>query len=198
SGWQVTRRKANRDRRRNWATGKASIPKASGKECSMHEPSEDFPTEVLGHVRGCLPLVRFGFDQPADAPLDLDSVAYRVQGLKDKDPAVRHRSALFLGAMGRKAESAVPAVFEALEGLSTEQVRQVEERCLKEVITPNSLPAVLKAAKARSPRARKAAVALLYQFRDQSQAVVPVLLAAFKDESELIRRLAAEECCHRL
>src|SRR5262245_7929976 len=53
---------------------------------------EDYSTGKLSHVRVCLPLVRFGFDQPADAPLDLDSFAYRVKGLKDKDPAVRHLS----------------------------------------------------------------------------------------------------------
>src|SRR5438552_10767367 len=39
AGWQVAKQQVNRERSRSRATGEDSIPKASGKECSMHETS---------------------------------------------------------------------------------------------------------------------------------------------------------------
>ena len=37
---RMRRQQTNRERGPSWATGKDSIPKASGKECSMHDSSE--------------------------------------------------------------------------------------------------------------------------------------------------------------
>ncbi len=151
---------------------------------------EDFSVGFVNRIRVCLPLVRFGFDHPPEAPVDIDSVAYRIKGLKDKDPTVRHRTALLLGPLGPKAEAALPALFDALDGLDKDQQRHVEG-VMHAVVGIKSLPIVLKAAKDKCPVRRKAAVGLLYKFPDQPRLTVPALLDSFKDGSSLVRREAA-------
>lgn len=151
---------------------------------------EDFPPRVVREARVCLPLVRFGFDQPADAPVDLDSFASRLEGLKDKDPVVRYRSAGFLQEMGTKAEPALEALFQALEGMNASQIRKVREAAA-DVLLPKSWPVVRRAARDKSTQVRAAAVGLLYKFRDCPRVAAPVLLAAFNDADARVRREAA-------
>src|SRR5262249_5401370 len=51
-------------------------------------------------------------------------------------------------------------------------------------------------AKDKSPRVRKAAIELLFQFREQPRVAVPVLLEALKDGNPTVRVTAATRAAH--
>src|SRR5262249_46390161 len=75
---------------------------------------QDFSIGHVSRVRVCLPLVSLGFDRPP-ALFDPDSVANRVQQLKDKDPKDRYRSLQFLEELGPRAEPAIPILIDSFD-----------------------------------------------------------------------------------
>jgi HEAT repeat protein len=182
----------------------------------------------LRRVRVCLPLVRLGFDQPAAAPLDLDAPAYRVKGLKDKDPEARWRAAQFLKELGPKAAAVLPELAEALKAEDPDVSWQVAEILGKlgpkaapvipelvealadsdwrvveaafgalEGIGPTTLPAILEALQDKRALVRAHALGVLNNWKYRGQipkgeikSVVRKMLAAVHDEDAFVRRSA--------
>src|SRR5262249_14875452 len=75
---------------------------------------EAFPQGVPAAAAPCLQAVRVGLDRPRPEGLNLDTVTYRTATLKAPDVVLRRRGASYLGDMGDKAASAVPALIDAL------------------------------------------------------------------------------------
>jgi len=137
-------------------------------------------------ARPCLRLVRLGFDTPRPADLDLDaSVEYRITGLKSLDPHVRRWSARSLADMGRKAEAAVPALIRALDDPDPETRSWAEG--LSQVVGPKTLPLLVSAMTAKSPRVRVLVIMVCGQLKGQGKAVTPALVKMLGDHDAVER-----------
>jgi HEAT repeat protein len=158
---------------------------------------EDFPGSLPGlivRLRQCLPLVRFGFDEPVTA-MDFDAAEYRAKGLKDKDREVRYRALMFLQHLGPKAAPAVPELVEAL-GDSDERIQREAELTLMWIGRP-ILPAVLPLLEDKRPHIRAHALFLVGQVaprgtdRQETRGIALKVLRALHDDSVQVRRQAA-------
>jgi HEAT repeat protein len=144
-----------------------------------------------------LNLVRLGFSAARPDGFDLDkSVAYRVNGLADKDARVREGHAGLLGRLGAKAQSAIPALLNAQDDPDLE-VRRIADNALGQVTTPASLPALIRGTRHSRPRVRAAACSHLWKYSSQGKVAVSALLACLRDdEAPEVRRRAAQSLAH--
>ncbi len=149
--------------------------------------------EIYGYGRVCLPLVRLGFDAAFPADLDLaKSIAYRLKGLKNKNPYVRRISIVAWKEWGPKGPEGVPALIDALNDPDETNQRVVEKTLLEpDVLGGQLFTHMIAVAKDKGSRGRTWAIGLMWKFRDHPQEVVPVLLEALKDKDQSVRRQAA-------
>jgi HEAT repeat protein len=159
---------------------------------------EDFPVSPPGlivRLRLCLPLVRFGFDEPV-TEVDFDAAEYRAKGLKDNDREGRYRALMFLQHLGPKAAPAAAALVEALAD-PDEKISYGAAEALVWIGRP-ALPAVLEALDHKRENVRAHAVVVLGRIKaewqippEDAKPIVPRMLAALRDDSALVRRRAA-------
>lgn len=157
----------------------------------LRRAAESKDTEVANRARVCL--------REIERRPHLLGAAARVLGhqkgveavrplLGSKDGGVRGAAAWALGELGD--QGAVPWLIDLL-GDPAEEVRESGCSALYKLAGPESLPALLRAAKAERPEARRLAVRLLRKFSDHAGAVVPTLLEALRDEHATVRAAAA-------
>jgi HEAT repeat protein len=114
-----------------------------------------------------------------------------IQSLfQSESSTVRLTCAAAVREAGLNAEEIIQALTKVL-GDPVPAVRQEAEDALKEVITPSSLPIILRAAGDKRASVRSSAIYLLFKFQGKPRQIVPVLLRAIQDENKLVRRQAA-------
>jgi HEAT repeat protein len=157
---------------------------------------EDYSTPIITRVRECLPLVSLGFDEPPVSPPDVESVEHRIEGLKDKDEKVRHRSVLFLKEMGPEAWIKVmPDLLEALG--DSDAMIQSQAKQMLEWLGRDALPTVLEGLSDKRPAVRANAVMVICGLRyggkippEEEKPIAAKLLTAIRDEDAAVRQQA--------
>jgi HEAT repeat protein len=130
-------------------------------------------------VRSVLDKVRIGFDKPRPADFDLDSVASRVRGLKDPDPATRRRSAQFLSYLRPTDQTSVAALIAALDDPAAEVRAQAGETL--GVVGQPAIPALVQTLKKGTDNARVGAAAALQRMGAAAKPAVPELIELVAD-----------------
>jgi HEAT repeat protein len=146
---------------------------------------EAFPEGALYVVQPCFGLIRVGFTSPRPSGVIVDSVAYRLQGLKSKKLATRQRSAAALKEFEAKAEEAIPLLIEFLADPDA-LIREYASDALVS-IGKGSIPPLLKALKDKKPLTRLWAISSLCRIKAHADAIVPPLINAMKDEDIDVR-----------
>jgi HEAT repeat protein len=131
-------------------------------------------------VRDAYSRVRLGFD-PRPAGFDLNSVANRIEDLKDRDVLLRRRAANALAVHGAAAKSAIPALIDALADDNT--VCNHARTALVRIGT-DALPALLKTLRHTNARSRDQAWMTLAQMGAAAKPVLPDVVAALRDPKE--------------
>jgi HEAT repeat protein len=147
---------------------------------------EAFSEDDLVAVQPCFALIRVGFTGPRPQGVTVDSVAYRLQGLKSKSLATRRRSASALRGFGAAAKEAIPLLIDLL-GEGDRLIREYGGDALVS-IGKASIPVLLKTLKDRNPLKRAEAAMCLGRIKGEPESVLPALIEALKDRNFGVRR----------
>jgi HEAT repeat protein len=139
---------------------------------------EDQPTRVCP----CMPELRLGLDAPRPADFRVDTVAFRIESLKSRDPRVRGRAASDLGEYGAAAEPAVAPLIDAM----ADEDADLQRRCSAALarIGPRAVPPLIREVEGGSEQRRTGAASALGQMGKPAEPAVPALVAVLRDKRQ--------------
>jgi HEAT repeat protein len=138
--------------------------------------------EQPSRVCPCLTELRLGLDGPRPADFRVDTVAFRVESLKSRDPRVQGRAASDLGDYGPAAESAVAPLIDALGADDADLPRRCAAALAR--IGPKAVPPLIREVEGGSEQRRTGAASALGQMGKPAEPAVPALVAVLRDRRQ--------------
>ncbi len=174
------------DYHRRWraaqAVSKSVMRNVSNEMPSDMPPAAEFPTKTV--------------DVLADRKHLPELVAALADSLTGQD-IIGTESAAALGALGRDAESAVPALVAAARGGSGEPVSEHESDLLRWAtvealakIRPAGVAALIELVNDKNPAVRRQVVGQLGMIGPEAKAAIPALERVLNDDDEAVRQRA--------